>query len=119
LGGCMQTLIIAAQNAGPRSDMGVSTASATFFRQIGGTMGVAVFLTILLNLLPNKISDAFGGKLPAGMSGGQLSGLQSNTSVINSLPDAIKIPILTGFTNSLHVVFYAAAGVGVLAFLVL
>ncbi len=28
LGACMQTLIIAVQNAGPRSDMGVSTASA-------------------------------------------------------------------------------------------
>ncbi|MEV6324576.1 MFS transporter [Nocardia sp. NPDC051787] len=119
LGCCMQTLIIAAQNAGPRSDMGVSTASATFFRQMGGTLGVAVFLTILFNLLPHRITDAFGGVLPPGFGPDQLSGMQSNTSGIAALPDELKIPILTGFTDSMHGVFYAAAGVALLACVVL
>ncbi|WP_039799909.1 MFS transporter [Nocardia araoensis] len=119
LGCCMQTLIIAAQNAGPRSDMGVSTASATFFRQMGGTLGVAVFLTILFNLLPHRITDAFGGALPPGFGTEQLSGMQSNTSGIAALPDALKVPILTGFTNSMHGVFYAAAAVALLACVVL
>ncbi|MGK8553231.1 MFS transporter [Nocardia gipuzkoensis] len=119
LGFCMQTLIIAAQNAGPRSDMGVSTASATFFRQMGGTLGVAVFLTILFNLLPHRITDAFGGVLPPGFGPEQLSGMQSNTSGIAALPDELKIPILTGFTDSMHGVFYAAAGVALLACVVL
>ena len=119
LGCCMQTLIIAAQNAGPRSDMGVSTASATFFRQMGGTLGVAVFLTIMFNLLPNKIIDAFGGHLPAGFDTSKLGSIQSNTSGIANLPAMVKDPILIGFTNSLHGVFYAAAGVGLVACLVL
>ncbi|WP_280248383.1 MFS transporter [Nocardia abscessus] len=119
LGCCMQTLIIAAQNAGPRSDMGVSTASATFFRQMGGTLGVAVFLTILFNLLPHRIIDAFGGALPPGFGPDQLSGIQSNTSGIATLPDEVKIPILTGFTDAMHGVFYAAAGVALLACVVL
>lgn len=119
LGFCMQTLIIAAQNAGPRRDMGVSTASATFFRQMGGTLGVAIFLTILFNLLPNKIADAFGGKLPPQFSGSRLAELQSNTSVLGTLPNAVKVPVLTGFTNSMHGVFYVAAAVALLACLVL
>lgn len=119
LGGCMQTLIIAAQNAGPRRDMGVSTASATFFRQMGGTLGVAVFLTILFNLLPSKIAEAFGGNLPRGFSSAQLNELQSNTSVLASLPDVVKVPILTGFTNSMHWVFYVAAAVALVACVVL
>ncbi|SDX24680.1 drug resistance transporter, EmrB/QacA subfamily [Amycolatopsis xylanica] len=118
LGGCMQTLIIAVQNAGPRSDMGVSTASATFFRQIGGTAGVAVFLTILFNTLPGNISKAFGGKLPEGMGSG-LGDLQADTSKIQSLPDAVRIPILTGFTDSITTVFMVAAGVALLATIVL
>jgi predicted MFS family arabinose efflux permease len=42
LGCCMQTLILAAQNASPARDMGVVTASSTFFRQLGGTIGTAV-----------------------------------------------------------------------------
>ncbi|WP_433621872.1 MFS transporter [Nocardia sp. CA-120079] len=119
LGCCMQTLIIAAQNAGPRSDMGVSTASATFFRQMGGTLGVAVFLTILFNLLPHRIIDAFGGALPPGFDAAQLSTMQSNTSGIAALPDELRVPILIGFTDAMHGVFYAAAGVALLACLVL
>lgn len=119
LGACMQTLIIAAQNAGPRSDMGVSTASATFFRQMGGTLGVAIFLTILFNLLPRKITDAFGGTLPPGFDAAALGDLQSNTSVIATLPPEVRVPILTGFTDSMQGVFYAAAAVALLACVVL
>ncbi|WP_327141238.1 MFS transporter [Nocardia sp. NBC_01327] len=119
LGGCMQTLIIAVQNAGPRSDMGVSTASATFFRQVGGTLGVAVFLTILFNLLPNKIVDAFGGHLPPGFDASKLSSVQSNTAGIAALPAQVRDPILIGFTNAMHGVFWVAAGVALLACVVL
>ncbi|MEU6581436.1 MFS transporter [Nocardia sp. NPDC046763] len=119
LGGCMQTLIIAVQNAGPRSDMGVSTAAATFFRQVGGTLGVAVFLTILFNLLPHKITDAFGGHLPPGFSADKLSSVQSNTAGIAALPAQVRDPILIGFTNSMHGVFWAAAGVALVACIVL
>jgi EmrB/QacA subfamily drug resistance transporter len=118
LGQCMQTLVLAAQNAGPRSDMGASTASATFFRQIGGTAGVALFLTILFNVLPGNITKALGSAAPAS-SGGQTPDLLSNTSGIQDLPDAIRIPVLVGFTESITTVFYAAGGVALLAMLVL
>ncbi|GAB3352354.1 MFS transporter [Amycolatopsis echigonensis] len=118
LGQCMQTLIIAVQNAGPRKDMGVSTASATFFRQIGGTAGVAVFLTILFNVLPDNITKAFGGHLPPG-AGSKIGDVSSNTSVIQTLPEAVRTPILIGFTESITTVFYVAGGVALLATLVL
>ncbi|BCK58091.1 MFS transporter [Nocardia wallacei] len=119
LGFCMQTLIIAAQNAGPRRDMGVSTASATFFRQVGGTLGVAVFLTILFNMLPNKILDAFGGRLPAGFDTDKLDQLQADTAGIAALPDQVREPILIGFTNAMHGVFFLGAAVALLACVVL
>ncbi len=119
LGACMQTLIIAVQNAGPRSDMGVSTASATFFRQIGGTAGVAVFLTILFNVLPGNITKAFGGNAPTGPGAAALGDLSTNTSGIANLPEAIKTPVLIGFTESITTVFYVAGAVALLATLVL
>ncbi|MBN6035821.1 MFS transporter [Amycolatopsis sp. 195334CR] len=118
LGSCMQTLVIAVQNAGPRSDMGVSTATATFFRQIGGTAGVAVFLTILFNTLADNIAKAFGGALPP-EAGAQLGNFQADTSGIANLPDALKIPVLTGFTESITTVFWCAAAVTLVAFVVL
>jgi EmrB/QacA subfamily drug resistance transporter len=118
LGNCMQTLIIAVQNAGPRRDMGVSTAAATFFRQIGGTAGVAVFLTVLFNVLPNNIAKAFGGGLPAQVAP-QLANLSANTSGIANLPPEVKTPVLVGFTESIDTVFYVAAAVALLACVVL
>jgi EmrB/QacA subfamily drug resistance transporter len=52
LGQLMQTLTLAAQNAVPAKDIGVATSSTMFFRQMGGTRGVAVFISILFNRLP-------------------------------------------------------------------
>ncbi|WP_067824344.1 MFS transporter [Nocardia inohanensis] len=119
LGGCMQTLVIATQNAGPRTDMGVSTAAATFFRQMGGTLGVAIFLTILFNLLPGRILHAFGGTLPPGFDAGGMGGLESDTAGLAALPDELRIPILTGFTNAMGGVFLVAAAVAVVGAVVL
>ena len=47
------------QNAVEPSDMGVATASPTFFRQMGSTAGTAIFLSLLFSTLSTKISSAF------------------------------------------------------------
>jgi len=49
LGFNMQPLVLAVQNAVTPQDMGVATSSATFFRQMGGTLGTAVFLSVLFS----------------------------------------------------------------------
>ena len=55
LGQLMQTLTIASQNSvGPR-DIGVATSGSTFFRQIGGTLGTAVLLSLLFTLVPLNV----------------------------------------------------------------
>lgn len=59
LGQLMQTLTLAAQNAVEAKDIGVATSSTMFFRQMGGTLGVAVFVSILFNNLPDNIKSAF------------------------------------------------------------
>ena len=56
LGQLMQTLTMAVQAASPARDIGVATSSATFFRQIGGTLGTAVMLSMLFSLLPLNIT---------------------------------------------------------------
>ena len=59
LGQLMQTTMVASQNAVEAKDIGVATSSATFFRQMGGTMGVAVFMSILFSQVSDKIIEAF------------------------------------------------------------
>jgi EmrB/QacA subfamily drug resistance transporter len=64
LGFNMQPLTLAVQNAVPPRDIGVATSSATFTRQIGGTLGVAVFLSILFSVVPDRIQAAFAKLAP-------------------------------------------------------
>ncbi|MDQ1536908.1 MAG: hypothetical protein QOE58_1301 [Actinomycetota bacterium] len=59
LGFNMQPLTLAVQNAVPPRDIGVATSSATFTRQIGGTLGTAIFLSILFTAVPDRIQSAF------------------------------------------------------------
>ncbi|GAA4183039.1 hypothetical protein GCM10022288_01870 [Gryllotalpicola kribbensis] len=58
LGQLMQTLTLASQNSVEPRDMGVATAASTFFRQIGGTLGTAVLLSVLFSVLPGNIQTA-------------------------------------------------------------
>lgn len=62
LGQLMQSLTLAAQNAVAPSYMGVATSAATFFRQIGGTMGTAILLSILFSVMPTNITHAMSNE---------------------------------------------------------
>lgn len=58
LGQLMQTLTIASQNSVGLRDMGVATSASTFFRQIGGTLGTAVLLSLLFTVMPANIKGS-------------------------------------------------------------
>jgi len=70
LGQLMQTLTIASQNSVEAHQMGVATSASTFFRQIGGTLGVAILLSVLFSVLPGNITTSLTNKadLTAGLS---------------------------------------------------
>ncbi|MBO1765400.1 MDR family MFS transporter [Allobranchiibius sp. GilTou38] len=124
LGNCMQPLTIIVQNAVPAKEIGVATSSATFFRQMGGTLGVAIFLSILFSTVGDKITSAISAA-PAGVQAqiaqnrSVVSQIQNDSSVINKLPVDARHPFKVGFADSIHIIFIVAAAVMVLGFLVL
>jgi EmrB/QacA subfamily drug resistance transporter len=61
VGQLLQTLTIASQNAVEAKDIGVATSSSTFFRQMGGTLGVAIFLSILFSGITERASQIVTG----------------------------------------------------------
>ncbi len=114
--GCnMQTIVLAMQNAVAPRDMGVATSSTTFFRQMGGTLGTAVFLSILFSNAATEIPKELGR---AGISPTAIghSFSLNDTRGIGSLPTAVKHPILVGFSNAMDLVFMVGAAVLVVAF---
>ncbi|WOP18562.1 MDR family MFS transporter [Raineyella sp. LH-20] len=62
LGQLMQSLVLASQNSVAPTDMGVATSSATFFRQIGGTLGTAILLSVLFASMTGNIRTAMQDK---------------------------------------------------------
>lgn len=62
LGQLMQTLTIASQNSVGLRDMGVATSASTFFRQIGGTLGTAIMLSLLFTVFPANIQTSLADK---------------------------------------------------------
>jgi hypothetical protein len=127
LGFNFQPVILAVQNAVSPREMGVATSSVTFFRQMGGTIGVAAFLSILFTTLPDKISSALNSaaatdpRVGEALQSGQLQGGGdlSDTSFIQQLPDYLALPFKTGFSDAIDLVFLVAAGVVAIGFFVL
>lgn len=98
LGQIMQTLTLASQNSVAPRDMGVATSASTFFRQIGGTLGVAVLLSVLFSLMPGQISAAMGQEsdLKAGLNTAlnpATAQAENNRPVMNQLWNPIVNPI--------------------------
>ncbi|MEV7629366.1 MDR family MFS transporter [Actinoplanes sp. NPDC089786] len=134
LGGNMQPMITAVQNAVSPREIGVATSSVAFFRSMGGTLGTAVFLSVLFNVLPGKISTAFQsaqatpefqGALAADPSAAQTlqkatagGGDLGDTSFLKTLPDVIAHPFKVGFSDSIQIVFLLAFSVMIIGLIV-
>ena len=98
LGQMMQTLTIASQNAvGPR-DIGVATSSSTFFRQVGGTLGVAVIFSVVFSVVGGAIQTTFAktSTLKAALDAAlnpAVAGAPQNKAIMSKIYDSIVGPI--------------------------
>ncbi|NJP47375.1 MDR family MFS transporter [Actinacidiphila epipremni] len=125
LGLNFQTIVLAMQNAVPPQDIGVATSSTTFFRQMGGTLGVAVFLSIVYSVVGDRINSAFADargqaafKQAAAAHPDQLKQLTgggsaklNDTSFLNHIDPVLGHPFKVGFTEAINVAFLVGAGV--------
>jgi EmrB/QacA subfamily drug resistance transporter len=129
LGLNMQSIVLAMQNAVPPQDMGVATSSTTFFRQVGGTLGTAIFLSILFSSARSKIEGAYekAAQTPAFQQalhahpdqaalikgGGNLN----DTNFLHSMEHVLAQPFRVGFSDAMDLVFLVGAAVLVFAFI--
>jgi hypothetical protein len=106
LGQLMQTLTLASQNSVEPRDMGVATASSTFFRQIGGTLGTAVLLSVLFSVLPGQIQTATTNKadLSAALNAAlnpAVAGEAHNKGIMDMFWNPIVTPVKANIQKSL------------------
>lgn len=108
LGMVMQVLVLAVQNAVDYRLLGVATSGSALFRQIGGSIGVAMFGAIFANRLATELAH----RLPAGAHIPAVA----NPAVIAHLPPAVHEPYVQAFVSALQPIFLAAAVISAFAF---
>ena len=122
LGLSMQTIVIALQNSVDFQDMGIATSSNTFFRSLGGAFGTAIFGTIFSNRIAYYLQDNIATlqstdpQSLAGFDSAKLDLITTNTSIITTLPPAIRDTVLHSFAQTFQVVFLAAAPITFIGF---
>jgi EmrB/QacA subfamily drug resistance transporter len=108
IGMVMQVLVLAVQNSVDHRLMGVATSGTMLFRQIGGSIGVALFGAIFANRLGVNLADRLPGvQLPK----------TANPEAVAQLPPGIHDAYVSAFAASLQPIFVVGAVVGVAAFL--
>jgi EmrB/QacA subfamily drug resistance transporter len=116
VGMTMQNLVLSVQNTVSLRDLGSASASVTFFRSLGGTIGVSVLGAVLANRVTADLSSAL--HVPAGTSStGSVSALN-----LQALPPAVQQVVHTVYgdaTAHIFLISAAVAVVGVIAALLL
>ena len=69
LGLIMQNVVLAAQNAVPADQIGTATSTNNYFREVGATLGVAIFGTLFTSRLADNLAGALTGNARAGGAG--------------------------------------------------
>lgn len=94
MGLVMPTLMIAVQNEFPKSQLGTVTSASTFFRSIGGTIGITILNSVMNHSLGTKMVDV-ANNTENPVAHGALKALSEKTDALFGLlvnPSLLKLP---------------------------
>jgi EmrB/QacA subfamily drug resistance transporter len=105
MGALMNVVTLVSQNSVSKDDIGVASSSATFFRQIGGSFGTALFGAIFASRLQDTLTSSLGA------AGGALTSTQGalQPSMLGKLPAPVRDAFVNGVANATSSVFAVGA----------
>jgi EmrB/QacA subfamily drug resistance transporter len=106
IGFTMSTLTVAVLNAVRITELGAATSAISFFRLMGGAIGVAACGAVFNNLLADRV----GTTIAVG------DGASFTPAQVRELPAAERAAFVAGFADSLTTVFLYATPLVMLAF---
>ncbi|GGP73135.1 MDR family MFS transporter [Streptomyces abikoensis] len=119
IGMMMQNLVLAAQNQVEPKDLGAASSVVTFFRSLGGAVGVSALGAVLANRVPDYVKDgltALGPKAAAAMGHGGTGG--GGIPDLKSLPAPLRTVMESAYGHGIADVFLYAAPCALIAFIV-
>ena len=105
LGLIMQVVVLVAQNSVNPSMIGTATSTNNYFREVGASLGVAVFGTIFTSRLTANLTEVFTS---AGASADDAAGATAtlDPQTLATLPDEVRDGIVTAYADALAPVFW-------------
>jgi EmrB/QacA subfamily drug resistance transporter len=113
IGLVMSVMVLVTQNSVDRRDLGVATATVSFFRSVGGSVGVAVFGALFTSGLTRNLTH----DLPAEVAAKLASAGGGSLTAVHGLPAAQQLGYKTAFSDALTTVFTYAIPIMAFAFL--
>jgi EmrB/QacA subfamily drug resistance transporter len=112
IGLIMPVLVLAVQNSVRPSDLGAATSANNYFRQIGGSVGAAVFGT----LFAQRLSERLAAELPRGAV---LPDPQSITpQMVHAMPAVLRDSYVRAYAEAMPRIFLYLVPVLVAGFLI-
>ena len=110
LGASMQNLVLAVQNSVAQSDLGAASSLVTFFRSIGGTIGVSALGALLSHQVAASVADGLA-RLGVQMGAHE----QGSIPDLSTLPEPVRAVFEHAFGEATGHLFMVAAPFAVLA----
>jgi len=114
LGMTMQNLVLCVQNTVPGAQLGAATATVSFFRSLGGAVGVSALGAVLAHRVSERVLT---GLAHLGLSTSQLGGSGTSIPDVSTLPAPVAAVVERAYGQGVGLVFLVATPLMFLAFL--
>jgi len=127
IGPTLAAFTIVVQNAAPFAQLGAATGALTFFRQVGGTVGLAIggtlFGSALATEIPQQVVKAgipaeLAQRFAASTAASELSGVGGLATALANVPEQFRAMVTTGVHEAFSLAIASALWVSVAAALV-
>ncbi|MEU9920766.1 MFS transporter [Streptomyces griseoluteus] len=118
LGMMMQNLVLATQNQVAPSDLGSASSTVTFFRSLGGAVGVSALGAVMAHRITHYVTDGIGSLSPKYQAAMAQSGSTDTIPDMNTLPGPIRNLLESAYGHGIADVFLIAGCLAAFAFLI-
>ncbi|MGY1808602.1 DHA2 family efflux MFS transporter permease subunit [Blastococcus sp. SYSU D00669] len=106
LGLIMQNVVLAAQNAVPAEQIGTATSTNNYFREVGATLGIALFGTLFTSRLADNLVGALTENGGQAVQAGITSADTLTPAAVEAAGEPLKTAIVDAYAGSLAPVFW-------------
>ncbi|MFJ6948477.1 MFS transporter [Streptomyces wuyuanensis] len=118
LGMMMQNLVLCTQNQVAPQDLGAASSVVTFFRSLGGAIGVSALGAVLGNRVTRYVEDGLAELGPRGAALGHGGTGGGGIPDLDALPAPVRTVVESAYGHGVADVFLYSAPFALLAFLV-